>query len=157
MIRLYIFTAIVVGMIATIGIMYHRITTLNGDLALREKAFQDLVVEVRHQETLITKMNTDIKRATEIADDLSRSARAYEQETAALRRRLQETRDGKKRDLAKDAASHSSLVESAINRGTRHALRCNQVVTGAPLTEDERSGKTVNTVCPDLIRRRAGL
>jgi hypothetical protein len=39
-----------------------------------------------------------------------------------------------------------------VNRGTKDALRCNELITGAPLTTEEKSGKVKNGICDELIR-----
>ena len=36
----------------------------------------------------------------------------------------------------------------------RDTNRCNEIVTGSPLTEQERSGQVTNTICPELVRVR---
>jgi hypothetical protein len=49
------------------------------------------------------------------------------------------------------AAEKPSVVEDKINRGTKDALRCNELLTGSPLTQNEISGKVRNNICPDLL------
>lgn len=50
------------------------------------------------------------------------------------------------------AKNNPSEAEMRINRGTKDALRCNEIVTGSRLTADEASGKIQNNICPDLIK-----
>jgi hypothetical protein len=49
------------------------------------------------------------------------------------------------------AKAPPTQTEIKINRGTKDALRCNELVTGSPLTTDELSGKVKNNICPELI------
>jgi hypothetical protein len=59
--------------------------------------------------------------------------------------------DSENRASAKSALKSPSDTEMRINRGTVSALRCNELMTGSPLTEDEKSGKVINAVCPEFF------
>jgi hypothetical protein len=45
-------------------------------------------------------------------------------------------------------------AEMRINRGTKDALRCNEIVTGSRLTAEEISGTIQNNICSDLIKTK---
>jgi hypothetical protein len=49
------------------------------------------------------------------------------------------------------AQEKPSIVEEKVNRGSKDALRCNELITGSPLTEDEAAGKVRNNICPTLL------
>jgi hypothetical protein len=56
-------------------------------------------------------------------------------------------------DLGLLAAERPDSIERAINRGTRNAGRCFELLSGAILTEDERNatdGESFNKECPWL-------
>jgi len=52
----------------------------------------------------------------------------------------------KRRDIANEAVINPAKIEKTINRATLHALRCNELVTGAVPLPDE-----TNSQCPDLV------
>ena len=58
-----------------------------------------------------------------------------------LEKKFSQDKQGKERSIRSDAISNPKAVEDAINRGTKDALRCGELSTGSPLTEDEKSGK----------------
>jgi hypothetical protein len=57
-------------------------------------------------------------------------------------------------DLGLLGAEKPDVVERLINRGTANALRCFELMSGAPLSEKEReaeNGKAFNRECPWLF------
>jgi len=62
-----------------------------------------------------------------------------------------------KRDFGVFASSQPEKVEELINRGTKNALRCLELASGAKLTEEEKNAKSpieANRECPSLIDPR---
>lgn len=60
---------------------------------------------------------------------------------------------GEKRDIGNLAEQKPKLMERAINKGTKNALRCMEIAMGAELTEDEKNAtkkSQINPECPDL-------
>jgi len=56
-------------------------------------------------------------------------------------------------DLGRLAAARPEMVQRIINNASDNALRCFELLSGAPLTEDERnaeSAKEFNSECPFL-------
>lgn len=56
-------------------------------------------------------------------------------------------------DLGLLASEKPESIERAVNRGTLNAARCFEILSGAPLTEDERNaedGEAFNKECPWL-------
>ena len=56
-------------------------------------------------------------------------------------------------DLSLLASQKPDSIERAVNRGTVNAGRCFEILSGSPLTEDEKNAKdgvTFNTECPWL-------
>jgi hypothetical protein len=80
--------------------------------------------------------------------EVAKVAQQAQNDVNALNRKFQQ------RDLAMSAAKKPADVEIRVNRGTRDALRCNELVTGAPLTPDELSGKAKNNICQNIIDRQ---
>lgn len=58
-----------------------------------------------------------------------------------------------KHDLAELGAGRPGLVERLVNRGSRNAGRCFEILSGSPLTEEEKNakdGRSFNNECPWL-------
>jgi hypothetical protein len=58
-----------------------------------------------------------------------------------------------KHDLAELGSGRPGLVERLVNRGSRNAGRCFEILSGAPLTEEEKNakdGRSFNNECPWL-------
>jgi Tfp pilus assembly protein PilO len=56
-------------------------------------------------------------------------------------------------DLGQLAALRPELIESIINRASDNAMRCFELLSGSPLTEDEKNAKSArefNSECPWL-------
>ena len=53
--------------------------------------------------------------------------------------------------LAEGAAKNPLVTETKLNRGTAYALRCNEISTGSPVIETDKS----NTICQDIIKSRS--
>jgi ABC-type transporter Mla subunit MlaD len=108
---------------------------------------------INNQQTVLNSLRDDIDRINRINRDVSRRFNTIEQSTADFIRRFRENSGGNPRNLEETANRNPNVVQQAINRATRDALRCNEIVTGAALTEDERNGRTTNTICPELFER----
>jgi len=60
---------------------------------------------------------------------------------------------GEKRDIGNLAEQKPKLMQRAINRGTKNALRCMEIAMGSPLTEKEKNAvkkSQINPECPDI-------
>jgi hypothetical protein len=92
----------------------------------------------------------------QVQNDLSKQVGAADQAANNLSKKFTEDAEGRERNLAAMAAEKPSVVEEKINRGTKDALRCNELLTGAPLTDDEAAGKVRNNICPELLPKPEG-
>ena len=119
------------------------------ELAKEVQAKMEGVIE--KQGLAMDNMKADVERMGKVQQELSGSISAAEKDTKALAKKFTEDAEGRERNLAAMAAEKPSVVEEKINRGTKDALRCNELLTGAPLTADEKSGKVRNNICPDLL------
>ena len=41
-------------------------------------------------------------------------------------------------------------IEDRLNKGTKMALRCNEIATGSPLKPEDNN----NTICPELVKSK---
>lgn len=98
-----------------------------------KQTMDNLRVDVQAIQTGVTKMNGELAKSRE--------------DVKALDKKFTETKSGEKRNLENLAAKHPQLIENAINKGTKEAARCNQLVTGAKPEPGEK-----NSLCPGLLK-----
>lgn len=94
-----------------------------------EQTQRDLV-EVRNQFTIV---NTKFNQASQRVDNLER--------------KLSEN------DINYLASRRPGLVENVVDKATVNVLRCLEIVSGSPLTEDEINAtkpSKINSECPDI-------
>ena len=125
------------------------------ELAKEVQAKMEGVIE--KQGLAMDNMKADMERMGKVQQELSGSINAAQKDTKDLEKKFKEDAEGRERNLAAMAAEKPSVVEEKINRGTKDALRCNELLTGAPLTADEQSGKVRNNICPDLLPKVEGM
>lgn len=130
---------------------YFYIQSLRSDLKLAAEVQAKLEDSIRAKDAAMEQTRRDIENMNRIQGDLNARLRAAESTSSELARRFNVDRNGNERNLGRIAGERPAVVEVRINRGTRDALRCNEIITGSPLTEDERSGKVRNSICPDLL------
>ena len=102
----------------------------------------------------IERMQADFKRQQEQFAAAQASLNEIRQQNNQLRDRLG------KHDIGALAAAKPALVERVINGASSKAMRCFEIESGAPLTEEERyakNAKAFNSECPwiydDLVAR----
>jgi len=131
-----------------------------GYFFIKEQAAQlELAKEVQAKlEGVIDKQNlamdnikADVERMGQVQGELSKQVNEADKANKDLAKKFTQDAEGRERNLAAMAAEKPSVVEEKINRGTKDALRCNELLTGSPLTADEQSGKVRNNICPDLL------
>jgi len=131
-----------------------------GYFFIKEQAAQlELAKEVQAKlEGVIDKQNlamdnikADVERMGKVQGELSKQVNDADKANKDLAKKFTQDAEGRERNLAAMAAEKPSVVEEKINRGTKDALRCNELLTGAPLTADEQAGKVRNNICPDLL------
>lgn len=141
---------LIVGIIAG-GIYY--ITGLRADLAVSEINNQKLQEGINAQQALVEQMKIDISQIQNINQDLAQESERQRKEVSQLQNRFSVNSRGENRDFGALAAEKPEVVERAVNRGTERALRCLELASGAPQTEQELKAKTsseINRECPTL-------
>ena len=126
---------------------------LQRDLVAAKQLLARLEDNIKAQETTITAMREDAVRQAAIQRALSERLSGIQQANADLAKRFSQDSSGRERNFAAFTNQRPSEVEQRANRGTRDALRCNEIVTGSPLTADEQAGKVINNICPHLFPR----
>jgi hypothetical protein len=126
---------------------------LKADLAISENNNKKLQEGIQEQQALMKQMTEDIAAIQQINRDLSDIVGKHKAEVDALSRKFSQDARGQPRDFGNFAKEKPELVERLINRGTKNAMRCLEIASGAPRTEQELAAKTateINKECPAI-------
>ena len=126
---------------------YFYIQALEGKLEAAAEVQQRMEGVIEQQKMVLEQNQKDIEKMQEINSNVAKVAEDAQVEANALRNKF-----SRFSGLAKN---NPGEAEMRINRGTKDALRCNEIVTGSRLTADEISGKIQNNICPELIKTKA--
>lgn len=124
---------------------YFYIEALQGKLEAAKEVQIRMEGVITQQKMVMEQQQADMKKMQTINAEIAEKAQQAQNDVNALSRKFQQ------RDLAMMAAKKPTEVETRANRGTKDALRCNELVTGSPLTPDELNGKVKNNICQDVI------
>jgi alkanesulfonate monooxygenase SsuD/methylene tetrahydromethanopterin reductase-like flavin-dependent oxidoreductase (luciferase family) len=124
---------------------YFYIQALEGKLEAAAEVQQRMEGVITQQKAQMDRQNEDLKKMQAINVQIADKVQKAQQDVTELNRKFQ------KRDLVMLAGKKPDEVQMRVNRGTKDALRCNELVTGSPLTADELAGKVTNNICSDLI------
>jgi hypothetical protein len=130
---------------------YFFIKEQGAQLELAKEVQAKLEGVIDKQNLAMDNIKADVERMGKVQGELSKQVNEADKSNKDLAKKFTQDAEGRERNLAAMAAEKPSVVEDKINRGTKDALRCNELLTGAPLTADEQSGKVRNNICPDLL------
>lgn len=142
-------TAII--MILMLAAAWFYVKNLESSLDAARSKLTQLKDVISSQSLEINNMKEDVIRMNNVQSNFSAKINEVEVNIKKSIKPLYVTKTGKDRDFKKIINKKPDLLEKIINRGTKDSLRCNEIVTGAILTQAERAGKTKNTVCPELL------
>jgi len=129
------------------------VTNLKADLVMSENNNAKLQEGIREQQELLAQMQRDIGQIQEINRSLQDTAQKHRADVEVLSKKFSQDARGNPRDFGQLAAEKPELVEKLINRGTRNAMRCLEIASGAPRTEQELAAKNaseINKECPAI-------
>ena len=107
---------------------YFYIEALQGKLEAAKEVQQRMEGVITQQKMVMEQTQRDLKRMGDLNQEVAAKAQAAQNEVNALNRKFSR--------LDNIAKAPPSDTENRVNRGTRDALRCNELVTGAPLTTE---------------------
>ena len=146
-----LFALVIMGGLAG-GVTY--VYKLKADLATSEANNAKLEDSVEEQKAVIAQQVLDI-------DNIRNAMKEQAELSKRLNASIQDLRDkftkvnasGEKRDIGNLAEQKPKLMQRAINKGTKNALRCMEIAMGSPLTEKEKNAvkkSQINPECPDI-------
>lgn len=142
--KIKIIIALILFMVISTGFMY--IKVLRAELEAAAEVQIRMEGVINQQKLVLDRQEQDMKKMQEVNKEISAKVANAQQEVADLNRKFAS------RDLAAIASTKPTETEERVNRGTKDALRCNEIVTGSPLTADEKSGKIRNSICNAFIK-----
>ena len=145
--------AAIFGIIVSIIASLWYITGLRGEVAVNKDTAEKLEKTLKHQEGVILQLKQDQLQISEINSILSARIKNQNKDLSALKDRFEKIGNGDAKTFAELAAKKPSLVEIAINQGSKNAARCLEIASGAPLTDEEKTATTpdkINQECPSL-------
>ena len=142
--KIKLIIACVLFTVMTSGYFY--IMALQGKLEAAAEIQQRMEGVIEQQKVVLEKQQEDVRKMQQLNNEMSKKFSETQQEVAQLSQKFAY------RDLAASSLKNPDETEMKVNRGTRDALRCNEIITGATLTIEEKSGKVRNGICNDLIK-----
>jgi len=130
---------------------YFYVKSLQTEIELAKEVQAKMQGVINKQNLAMDNLRADVERQGQVQAELSKQVSAAQQENADLNKKFSQDANGNERNIGSLANQQPDLVEGKVNQGTKDALRCNEIVTGSPLTADELSGKVKNNICPNLI------
>lgn len=129
---------------------YFYIKALQGKLEAAAEVQIRMEGVINQQKIVMERQTQDMKTMQDVNKDISERVNQAQLEINALNNKFT------KRDLSVVAKAKPSETQVRVNRGTKDALRCNEIVTGSPLTDEEKSGKIKNSICNSYIESIRG-
>ena len=143
--------ALIITVIIAAGGWY--VMNLKADLAISEENSKRLQEGVQEQQALMKQMAEDIAKIQDINRELAEQTTKHRAEVDALSRNFSQDAKGQPRDFGQFAKEKPELVERLVNRGTKNAMRCLEIASGAPRTPEELAAKSateINKECPTI-------
>src|SRR6056300_1608664 len=135
---------LIIGGLGAGGYFYTQM--LEAKLEAQEQKTQRALEVAEEQKVTMERMQADIQKMAEIQQELNTKIIAAEQNVVNLNNKFDTDSNGQARDIGRKAIEDPVKWNIKINRATKDALRCNELVTGAQPLPDE-----VNGQCPDLV------
>jgi len=133
------------------GLWY--VMNLKAELATSEANNKILENSISQQSAVIEQMKVDIAQIQRINEEVNAELGRQREEVKNLVNRFNVNARGESRDIGKIAVKKPRAMQRLINRGTKNALRCLEIATGAERTEKEINAKKeseINRECPTL-------
>jgi hypothetical protein len=144
---------VILATIITVAVGGYYIINLKADLAISESNNAQLKAGIEEQQALMARMQADIATIQDANRQLAETAAQQRADVDALSRKFSQDAKGAPRDFGQFAAGKPELVERLVNRGTRNAMRCLELASGAPHTPEELAATTsseINKECPSI-------
>ena len=141
------FSSIKIGlilvMLAGAGGGYLYVNKLQKDNAILKTNAIKLETAVEDQKGVIEQKTIDLKKIRSTLEEIEKVNARLQADRDSLNKRLG------KHDIGNLAENKPGLVEKIINKASDSAVRCMEIASGSPLTEEELNGSP-NRECPSF-------
>jgi septal ring factor EnvC (AmiA/AmiB activator) len=138
---------LIVFVISAAGGGYMYVSNLQKNLMIAQANAAKLETAVQLNEQTITSLQEDYAKINQELTRINNEFAETRRQNNVLKDKLANV------DLGMLAQTKPDSIERAINRGTVNAGRCFEILSGAPLTDQEKEatdGKSFNKECPWL-------
>jgi septal ring factor EnvC (AmiA/AmiB activator) len=138
---------LIVFVISAAGGGYMYVSNLQKNLMIAQANAAKLETAVQLNEQTITSLREDYAKINQELTRINNEFAETRRQNNVLKDKLANV------DLGMLAQTKPDSIERAINRGTVNAGRCFEILSGAPLTDQEKEatdGKSFNKECPWL-------
>ena len=151
---MFIKIAMVVAVVGGLGGGVAYVYKIKADLATSEANNAKLENSVEEQKLVIAQQILDMDNIRAAMKEQAELSKRLNASIKDLRNKFNKVNaSGEKRDIGNLAEQKPKLMQRAINRGTKNALRCMEIAMGSPLTEKEKNAvkkSQINPECPDV-------
>lgn len=144
--------AALLGIIIVAGGLWY-VMNLKADLVQARENAAKLEQGIKDQQVLMAQMKIDVEAIQKANRELNETTERLRGEAEALSRKFKSDAQGNARDFGVLARERPDLVQRLVNRGTRAAMRCLELASGAPHTKEELEAKSANEInreCPSI-------
>ena len=135
--------ALILIILARAGGAYWYVQKLQKDNAILKSNQVKLETAVAESNQVIEQQSKDLKKIRTTLKEVEELNDRLQADKDSLNKRLG------KHDIGNLAENKPGLVEKIINGASKKALRCVEIASGSPLTEEELNGKP-NKECPSF-------
>ena len=155
---MYIKIVMVVALVGGLGGGVAYVYKIKADLATSEANNAKLENSVEEQKLVIAQQALDMDNIRAAMKEQAELSKRLNASIKDLRDKFNKVNaSGEKRDIGNLAEQKPKLMQRAINKGTKNALRCMEIAMGSPLTEKEKNAvkkSQINPECPDIANPR---
>lgn len=129
------------------------VSHIKSQLEISEQNNVLLQDSVQEQQEAIKKIQEEVAKIQSINAALNETISEQRKSLDKLKKAFTVDSEGNSRDIGKEAIANPEDMEFRINRGSKNVIRCFEILSGSPLTEDELNAKEkeqTNSACRDL-------
>jgi len=146
-----VMVGIMVSSLAGAGLYVMKLRSDNAILKANQIKLEEAVSS---QQEVIAQQKQDYEAILKANNELNEKSKVLEKELSNLDDKFNKINSsGNKRDIGDLANRKPGLIEKIINNASDNALRCVEIVMGAPLTEEEINAvkpSEINGECPSI-------
>ena len=124
--------------VALLGAFWY-VSGLRADLERSQQNVATLESAVEQQSEVIDRIRSEQEQIIESRDQIQSIVRDHRESIDDLRSRFRERSDGSRREFGELAEARPGLMMNIINNASADAIRCVEIASGAPLTEEEQN------------------